>query len=303
MSFEQDMQSMSPAQVKEAVQGRLLEGKGTPWVESMDEPVWALLQSSFGVWRETSAQLAAFEEALSATLPQTIKERHWLALQATTELMLSLATDHRAWQPSALTQWPFARWLFQPPAGKEQALAWAALLRLAQLAGWHDPQWVKEQFASVVRTIAQTPNAVEQHLPWLQALWAQCIADTQQDPVQWPWFDMWRSLFRIPDEKARLRSVDVALARARDWMNTQGARQATKTLQFLGRPDFEKQVLPRMRLHWLEVKEQASFEQDGLKLLNLTSRCSSAMARIRDTQSAEQANAIRPHRETDLCLA
>lgn len=303
MSFEQDMQAMSPAQVKEAVQGRLLEGKGTPWADSMGEPVWALLQSSFGVWRETSAQLAAFEEALSATLPQTIKEHHWFALQATTELMLSLATDHRAWQPSALTEWPFARWLSQPPAGKEQALAWAALLRLAQLAGWHDPQWVKEQFASVVRTIAQTPNAVEQHLPWLQALWAQRIADTQQDPMQWPWFDIWRSLVHIPDEKACLRSVDLALARARDGINMQGARLATQRLQLLERPDFEKQVLPRMRLHWLEVKEQASFEQDVLKLLDLTSLWSSAMARMRDTQSAEQANAIRPHRETDLCLA
>lgn len=301
MSFEQDMQSMSPAQVKEAVQGRLLEGKGIPWADSMGEPVWALLQSSFGVWQKTPAQLAAFEEALTAILPQAIQSQHWFALQATTELMLSLATAHRAWQPSGLTEWPFARWLSQPPADKEQALSWAALLRLAQLAGWRDPQWVKEQFASVVRTIAQTPNAVEQHLPWLQALWAQRIADSQQDPVQWPWFDMWRSLFRIPDEKARLRSVDVALACARDGMNTQGARHATQRLQLLEAPDFEKQVLPRMRLHWGHVKEQVSFEQDGLKLLQLISQVPSAMARMRNTKRAEQANAIRTHRETDLC--
>lgn len=305
MSFDEDMQAMDEAQIQAAVQKRLFEGQGVPWADSMGEPVWALLQSAFDVWRHQPEQLTAFEQGVAATLHRAIDQQHWAAVQSSCELILSLASNHAAWQPNAMAQWPVALWLKQAkPSNRERALAWAALLRLAKLAGWHDSGWVKDQFKWVVKTIAEQPGAVDQYLPWLQALWAQLLEDPQQVTTQWPWFDVWRSLSRIQDEKARLRSADVIMMRARDRMDESGAMKAKEALQLLAQADFEKQVVQRMPLHWPKINKLSASIQDGLNLLNLWAQYSNEpLEIIRDHEKSHQAQGIRAGREADLCLA
>ncbi|MDI9336587.1 MAG: hypothetical protein QM520_06135 [Gammaproteobacteria bacterium] len=264
MSFDQDMQAMSADQVRDAVGKRLLKGQGVPWADSMGEPVWALLQSAFDVWRLDPDQLSAFDQGLHETLGRAIKGQNWTAVQSSCELVLSLASNHAAWRPDALAQWPLSLWLKQTqPSNREHALAWATLLELAELAGWRDSEWIKDQFKWVVNTIASQPHAVDQYLPWLHALWAWLTEDPQQTSRQWPWSDIWQSLSRIDDEKARLRSADVVMMRARDRLDKSGAKEAIYALRLLDRPDFEKQVMQRMPLHWTNLPTPEGIPSDA----------------------------------------
>ena len=258
MGFADDMKSMSTKDVSMAVKKRLLYRQGIPWNESQGEPIWALLGSAFRTWRDNPEQLKAFETGIKETLYQSIQEKQWEAVQATTELLLGLTVQSKPWEPGDLHSWLFDSWLASVPDSREQARAMGELLQLAKHANRLKAGWVSDQFKLTVNRMVSNSGKSAEQLPWMGALWEQIVSELATKLQPWPWFDLFRALMSVKDQVMRQRKLDVLLSDARENIrNDVGEIFNAVDLYGLIDIDFRNRrtvVLMRICLQWKSIK-------------------------------------------------
>lgn len=233
MSFQDDMTRMSPEQVRQAVRGRLVEGRGLPWSEARGEPQWGLLRSSFLVWRQEPAQLAAFQAALSEVLTEAATAGCWGVVSEAAELCVALhAAEPKPHWPA--DQWPILQWLSRATESDERLRASVALLQLGQLNQGIELAWFRDAFnLSVARLFDGNKRASHQReLQWLLSVWRARLNEMGSDDVNpLPWFDLFRAIASVTDTKQRERLYDLALASARPIMTSAEMQSAIQSLE------------------------------------------------------------------------
>lgn len=249
MSFQDEMTQMSPEQVREVVRERLIEGHGVPWSEARGEPQWGLLRSSFLVWKRRQDQLDAFQAAVTAALTGAAAAGRWGVVCESAELCVAL--DVVAPKPHwDVDQWAVHEWLSEPSESEDRLRASVALLQLARLHDRVDLAWCREQFScSVARLFdGRTGAQQERELQWSLSVWKALASNVYANPL--PWFDMFRAVATVSDDRQRERLYDLALAPFTRTMTSARAQAAIHALeQTSSRPD-KKLVLELMKEHW-----------------------------------------------------
>lgn len=251
MSFQDEMNQMSPEQVRQAVRDRLVEGRGVPWSEARGEPQWGLLRSSFLVWKQRPDQLVAFQAAATAVLTEAASAGRWEVVSEAAELCVALHAVEP--KPSwALDQWPIFEWLSYPSESDDSLRASDALLQLARLHDRVDLAWCRDQFSSSMARLfdGRTGAQRERELQWLLSVWKALASDIGCDVNPLPWFDMFRAVAAVSNDRQRERLYDLALAPLRHTMTSAHAQAAIHALEQTSSRADKKLVLELMQEHW-----------------------------------------------------
>ena len=251
MSFQDEMTQMSPEQVRLAVRERLVEGHGVPWNEARGEPQWGLLRSSFLVWKQRQDLLDAFQASMTEVMTAAASAGRWGVVSEAAELCVALDTVEPKphWD---MDQWPVLDWLSHPSESEDRLRASVALLQLARLHDRVDLTWSRQEFSKGMDRLfdGRTGSQHERELQWLLSVWKALANDIGGDASPLPWFDMFRAVAAVPNEKQRERLYDLALATFRQTMTSAHAQAAIHALeQTCSRPDKEL-VLELMEEHW-----------------------------------------------------
>ncbi len=251
MSFQDEMTHLSPEQVRQAVRDRLVEGRGVPWSEARGEPQWGLLRSSFLVWKQRQDQFLAFQAAVTEALTEAASTGHWRVVSEAAELCVAL--DAVEPKPDwAVDQWPVPEWLSDPGESDDRLRASIALLQLARLHELIDTAWCVDQFGSSMARLFDGRNnpPCERELQWLLSLWKALLSCVDGDGSPLPWFDIFRAVAAMPNDKQRERLYDIALAPLRQTITSAHAQAAIHALEQTSSRADKKLVLELMAEQW-----------------------------------------------------
>lgn len=252
MSFQDEMTQMSPEQVRQAVRERMVEGRGVPWSEARGEPQWGLLRSSFLVWKQQQEQLDAFQAEVTEALTEAASAGRWGVVSEAAELCVAL----EAVEPKpnwAIDQWPVLEWLSNPSASDDRLRASVALLQLTRIHELVDTAWCVEQFGSSVTRLfdGRTNPQRDRELQWLLSVWKALASNVDANPL--PWFDIFRAVATVSDDRRRERLYDLALAPVRQTMTSAHAQAAIHALEQTSSRADKELVLNLMEENWCSL--------------------------------------------------